>query len=241
MPSVWTIGDIHGMSRPLNALLDALPRSNEDVTVFIGDYIDRGEDSAGVVRRVLTEYDRAPDRTVLLWGNHEDMAATHFGFEAPSHFEYDPYDWFANGGTVALQSYGHEPPDLFGAPCPDDLKRLFSLLQPYWQAPRDRFPDLANYVWVHAGLLPGQAPHEATGETLLWVREEFLNSFDPSGRVVIHGHTPMQAVRAFPDKIGVDTGAVFGGVLSALQLPERHVYQADAKGRVTDAPLQNWR
>jgi len=221
----------------LKTLLDALPRAEGDYTVFIGDYIDRGEDSAGAVARVLAEYDRAPDRTILLWGNHEDMAASHFGVEAPSGFEYDPYDWFANGGVVALESFGYERPNLFVAPCPDDLRRLFSLLRTYWQAPPHIFPELEKVLWVHAGILPGQLPEESTGETLLWVRDEFLDGFDPSGRLVVHGHTPFSEVRVYPDKIGIDTGAVFGGVLTALQLPERHIYQADAKGRVIDFTL----
>jgi len=84
MPSVWAIGDIHGEAGMLNTLLNALPRAEGDYTVFIGDYIDRGEDSAGAVARVLAEYDRAPDHTILLWGNHEDMAASHFGVRGDS-------------------------------------------------------------------------------------------------------------------------------------------------------------
>lgn len=230
MASVWTIGDVHGEYEKLAVLLEKLPRKDDDFTVFVGDFIDRGPDSKGVVERVLNEYDAAPDRTVLLWGNHEDMAAANFGWEdTPSSFEYDPYDWFRNGGLQAMESYGVKPPEVFEMDCPNDLWRLFGLLKTFWRAPADTFPELSHCLWVHAGILPGQQPEEANGDVLLWVREEFLNYFDPSGRLVIHGHTPFKTVRVLPDKIGIDTGAVFNGLLTALQLPERRIYQSDGK------------
>lgn len=239
MASVWAIGDIHGKAGMLTALLDALPRGENDTTVFLGDYIDRGEDSAGVVRRVLAEHDAAPDRTILLWGNHEDMAASHFSVYAPSDFSYDPYDWFNNGGIAAMESWGYRKPQLFVASCPPELARLFPLLQTYWRAPEAQYPTLTHCLWVHAGIRKDQRPEDATGNVLLWIREEFLDTLDTSGRLVIHGHTPMRKTAALPDKIGIDTGAVFGGPLTALQMPERRVYQADSRGNVVDFPLES--
>lgn len=236
-PSVWAVGDVHGEIGHLTALLSALPRKPQDTTVFLGDYIDRGPDSAGVVRRVLAEYEAAPERTVLLWGNHEDMAASHFGFAAPSGFVYNPKDWFDNGGTQAMHSYGYLAHEAMTAPCPPDLARLFPLLQPFWRTGEGAYPELSHCIWVHAGVLPGQPVQNAHGETLLWVRDEFLNVTDPSGRLVIHGHTPFRSVRVLPDKIGIDTGAVFGGRLSALQLPQRRVFQANARGQVVSFDL----
>jgi serine/threonine protein phosphatase 1 len=237
MASVWAIGDIHGMYQKMEALLEALPRQADDYTVFLGDYIDRGPDSAGVIRRVLAEYDAAPERTILMWGNHEDMAASHFHFPAPSGFEYDPYDWFRNGGHEALESYGLTRPGLYVAACPDDMARLFPLLKTFWRAPAEVFPTLTNCIWVHAGVLPWQEPEESLESTLLWVREDFLNKADEKGRVIIHGHTPFRQVRALPDKIGIDTGAFSGGPLTALQLPERRIYQADGEGNITISDL----
>jgi len=223
----------------MTALLKALPRGADDVTVFIGDYIDRGPDSAGVIRRVLEEYDAAPDRTILLWGNHEDMAAERYGFPRPSSFNYDPFDWYRNGGDKAMASFGYEPNtrELFAAPCPEPLQRLFGLLQTFWHPPADRFPTLGHVIYVHAGILPGKQPEESSGDTLLWVREEFLDAYDDSGRLVIHGHTPFRGVRVQPDKIGIDTGAAYGGLLTALQMPERRVYQANADGKVASFDL----
>lgn len=235
--SVWAIGDIHGQSGMLNALLEALPRTENDTTVFLGDYIDRGPDSAAVVRRVLEEYDRAPDRTILLWGNHEDLAAANWQMPRPSTFTYDAYDWYRNGGTQAMESFGLKTPEMFGADCPPDLERLLGLLKTFWRPPLAAFPNLAHVIWVHAGVLPGRKPENLDGDTLLWVRDEFLNHYDPSGRLVIHGHTPFHEVRVQRDKIGIDTGAVFGGKLTALQLPQGVLYQADAAGNVTKGLL----
>lgn len=232
MASVWAVGDVHGESAMLEALLAALPRGEEDYTVFLGDYIDRGPDSRAVVERALSEREAAPERTVLLWGNHEDMAAGYYHLPAPSGFDYDPQDWFHNGGKEALISYEVPYQQRATAPCPDGLMRLFPLLKTFWRPPADLFPALSSHIFVHAGVLPGQQPEDAPGEILLWVREDFLGTVDPSGRVVVHGHTPFRQVRALPDKIGIDTGAVFGGVLTALQLPEHRVYQADREGRV---------
>jgi serine/threonine protein phosphatase 1 len=171
---------------------------------------------------------------VLLWGNHEDLAAQHFGVAAPSGLEYDPYDWFRNGGVQAMKSWDHAAPDLFQVPCPDDLARLFGLLKTFW---RSDDPALAPYIWVHAGVPPGLTPEETPGELLVWIREEFLNLIDRSGRVVVHGHTPVREVRVRPDKIGIDTGAAYGGPLTALQLPERRVFQVGDGARVTSFDL----
>jgi serine/threonine protein phosphatase 1 len=239
MASIWAIGDLHGEIGRLTALLQALPRESADTTVFIGDYIDRGPDSAGVVDRILAEYNAAPERTILLWGNHEDMAAEHFGFPRPSSFAYDPYDWYRNGGVQAMASYDYEPNsrELLAAPCPESLARLFGLLRLFWRPAIGEFPDLAHVIYVHAGVLPGEQPEESNGDTLLWVREDFLNAYDGSGRLVVHGHTPFREVRVQPDKIGIDTGAAYGGLLTALQMPERIVYQADAKGQVRSFEL----
>jgi len=237
MASVWVIGDTHGSADKLAAVLRALPRKKGDWTVFLGDYIDRGPDSAGVVRRALAEYTADPDHTILLWGNHEDMAASHFHVLAPSQLDYDSYDWFRNGGTIALQSWGLTLPDLFVAPCPAELSQLFPLLRTYFRGADTGIAGLEPFLFVHAGILPGWEPEESDGETLLWVREEFLHSFDPSGRIVVHGHTPFEEVRVHPDKIGIDTGVAYGGPLTALQLPERIIYQADDQGTVTVSDL----
>jgi serine/threonine protein phosphatase 1 len=206
--TTWVIGDIHGMHESLLWLLGELPRASDDITVFLGDYLDRGPDVAGVVETILREYDSAPDRTILLWGNHEDMAAAHFHHPAAPHtYEYDPYDWFRNGGLETLASYGLLPPECFTSECPDDLDRLFSLLKPYYQS--------NNIICVHAGLTPQEDPQEATWETLLWSRDNNGLS-QPKPRWVIHGHTPVVDVEVGEGVVCIDTGCFRGGPLTAI-------------------------
>ncbi|WP_309716767.1 metallophosphoesterase [Armatimonas sp.] len=226
MASVWAIGDIHGMGARLETLLAALPRGPEDVTVFLGDAIDRGPDSRGVVNRLLAEHDAAPDRTVLLWGNHEDMAAAYLTGKHPCRIVYDDFDWFRNGGIETMKSWERDPPECFKRECPDDLARYFSLLQTYWKAPIERFPELAHCVWVHAGTTPGKPVEDTHPDTLLWTRWDFLDNPDLSGRITIHGHTPTAEPEDDYFRIGIDTGACRSGPLTALQIPERHIWQA---------------
>ena len=240
MPSVYAIGDIHGEYAKLHALLRFLPRTGDDYTVFLGDYIDRGADSAKVVLRVLTEIADAPTRTVALWGNHEDMAAFNFGVPYPSAIRYDPWDWFRNGGTATMASWRIHPPETFNAVCPTELAQLFPHLKRFYKGSDTGIAGMEAYLFVHAGILPGQEPETTDGETLLWVRDEFLNSYNPSGRIVVHGHTPYASVRVHPDKIGIDTAAVRGGVLTCLRLPERVLYQADDNGLVTVSDLSEF-
>ncbi len=237
MASVWVIGDIHGEITKLDTLLNALPRGEDDYTIFLGDYIDRGPSSAEVVRRVLAEHDRAPTRTILLWGNHEDMAASNFRTLSPTGIPYDPYDWFRNGGLVAMESWGYKTPQMFAVKCPPDLRRLLGLLRLFFRGAETGIAAMEPYLFVHAGLLPGREPEDTLGETLLWVREEFLDSYDPSGRIVVHGHTPFAQVRVLADKIGIDTAAFRGGPLTALCLPERVLFQTNDEGGVTISDL----
>lgn len=217
--SIFAIGDIHGEREKLEKLLAVLPRTDADTTVFLGDALDRGPDCAGVVRRLMAEYDAAPDRTILLWGNHEDMAASHFNHPAaPQSCEYDIYDWFKNGAFETLASYGLYKPECFLADCPSELDHYFSLLRLFWR-------DTDGTVYVHVGVAPWSMPEETDVQTLLWTRS-YLTIPQPEGRLLVHGHTPYPVPDIGKNRIGVDTGACRGGTLTAVQLPERIFHQA---------------
>jgi serine/threonine protein phosphatase 1 len=232
--SVWAIGDIHGQAELLQALLAALPRRPGDFTVFLGDYLDRGPESRTVVDRVLKEYDLSPETTILLWGNHEAVAARYFGVASPIHWPDDtqgapPKSLLPTLISFGLSSSGENQPE-----CPASLIRLFSLLRTYW---RCTLPGLEHVVWVHAGVPPGQQPEDATAEDLISIRKEFTEKSDTSGRLVIFGHTAGKTVLLRSDKIGIDTGAGHGGPLSALELPARRLFKAYPNGRVSSFPL----
>jgi serine/threonine protein phosphatase 1 len=227
MGSVWAIGDVHGQAGLLEKLLAALPRAPGDTTVFLGDYIDRGPDSKEVIEIAL-----AQENAVLLWGNHEDMAAFALGEPWPSLFDYDPYDWYQNGGWDTCTSLGLSREDAFRKVCPAHLLALFERLETFWRDPA------TGAIFVHAGVPPGVRPEDCDVDILLWDREN-LNRFDPSGRVFICGHTPQLSGRPLvkPDKLCLDTGAAYGGPLSALQWPERNLYQSFSGGKVS-GPVQ---
>jgi serine/threonine protein phosphatase 1 len=232
--TVWAIGDIHGQARLLERLLDTLPRKPGDITIFLGDYLDRGLDSREVVERVLAEYDRAPEHTVLLWGNHEAAAAGYFG--QPNPFGWQPSGpvWPSNSFLPTLRSFGLSP--TFGEPdpCPPSLVRLFGLLRTFWRCP---YPALEHVIFVHAGVPPGRQPEDTSPRDLLGIRAEFTQVIDPSGRLVVFGHTWSKTVFQRPDKIGIDTGAGHGGPLSALELPALRLYKAYPDGSTQSHPL----
>jgi len=201
MPNYIAIGDIHGMAQLLEELLAALPSEGE--LVFLGDYIDRGPDSNAVISRLIA---LAQERTChFLRGNHEEMMLSaldgpNFNFTMRAH-------WMLNGGSQTLDSYD-------GHPLPPAHLAFLRQTRGYLST--------EEYIFVHAGLLPGCTPEDTPPQHRLWIREQFLRSNYDWGRLVIHGHTPCKSGQPdiHPHRINIDTGAVYGGALTALVLPE---------------------
>ena len=220
---IYAVGDIHGKVTMLRQMLDQLraqPLQEDDTVVFLGDYIDRGEDSRGVIDTLLA-FREEHARTIFLRGNHEQLmldAREDTPPELAPHATYLLYgeltlNWLQNGGTDALDSYEVDDYTLWPAGIPDE----------HWQFVKEtRFEHMVDgYHFVHAGLLPPGDRWNAQGWDLdprLWIREQFLNSTaDFNGRIVVFGHTPQMKGKPLvhPNKIGIDTGAVFGGPLTA--------------------------
>ncbi len=213
---VYAIGDVHGCADRLDAL-HALIREDlaarpvaEPTLVHLGDYIDRGEDSAGVLARLGRGWRGTPaPRAVNLRGNHEAMLLAALDDGEPSSGSH----WLSNGGGATLASWGisrHGPPVEWRRHIPPDHLALIRGLAPFHRQ--------GGYVFVHAGLRPGVPMDRQTTEDMLWIREPFLSFPGDLPGVVVHGHTPERTPTIRRNRIGVDTGAVLGGVLTCAVL-----------------------
>jgi serine/threonine protein phosphatase 1 len=212
---VYAVGDVHGCLPQLSDLhaliaadLAARPVATP-VLVHLGDLVDRGPDSAGVVALLSAGPPIAGLPTVNLMGNHEHMmlSALTASDEGPAEL------WMQNGGEATLRSWNVPP----SAACSEWME--------YIPAPHLLFlrdlgltHRIGPYFFVHAGVRPGvplarQSPHD-----LLWIREPFLSSTDDFGAVVVHGHTPRHEPAVRSNRIGIDTAAVLGGALTCAVL-----------------------
>ena len=212
---VYAIGDVHGCLDRLVAMhamiADDLAERPvaQPLLVHLGDYVDRGADSAGVVTR-LADRTGVPDLpTINLMGNHEHMmlAAVATGETEATEL------WLANGGADSLLSWG--------VPRSAQPKEWSSYLpKPHLVFLRDLEMHHAagGYLFVHAGIRPGIPLERQSRHDQMWIREPFLSFKQPFGPVVVHGHTPRQEPVVRPNRIGIDTGAVMGGVLTCAVL-----------------------
>ena len=237
MPRIFAVGDIHGHSSVLDRLLARLPIEPEDTLVFLGDYVDRGPDSKGVIDRLLRLKQERGDRCVCLLGDHEDMMLDHWrrtrgawldtrrvaGLtivkEMSRVADYGPGYWLAVGGEATVRSY--YPDDIDH----EHIRFLANLPLLYEQD---------GFTFVHAGL-------RHSGETnrmeMLWGASGFFSDIDmltgrilldppiSGGRKVVVGHTVFERPTVGPDFIAIDTGCAYGGCLTAVQLPEIVFYQ----------------
>lgn len=207
---VYAVGDVHGCDDRLAALhaliaRDATARPAAHIVLLhIGDYVDRGPDSAGVIRRVMGAPPVPGAEVVNLRGNHEALLLAGHGPRAAAD---DAWLWLRNGGRQTLRSYGAaEERGVIPAAHLDFLRGLPSS----WRA--------GGYFFAHAGVRPGVTLDAQADDDLLWIREPFLSSQADHGAVVVHGHTPRDTVEVRRNRIGLDTAAVFGGVLTCLVL-----------------------
>ncbi len=211
---VYAIGDIHGCLDRLRTLHAAIAADlaarpvSDPLLVHVGDYVDRGPDSAGVVR-LLAAGDPIPGvPTVNLMGNHERTMIDALEGIGPS-----ATDWMISGGREALASWGGDP----DAPRttwpahvpPDDMAFLRGLALRH---------QVGGYLFVHAGIRPGVALSAQTEQDMITIRNSFLYSEQDFGVVVVHGHTPRIAPEIRFNRIGIDTGAVFNGRLTCAVL-----------------------
>lgn len=218
---IYAVGDIHGRADLLDLLLARIvedrPADGAPVLVFLGDYIDRGTQSRGVVERLLGLKRNSAFELRFLRGNHE---------KAMLDFIRQPSTgpaWLSYGGAETLYSYGVRAPP--PTPGPEEMRRAAEALRA--ALPPDHvafFKELElfvrydSYLFVHAGLRPGKALEAQAEEDLLTIREPFMRSTRKWPFRVVHGHTPEPNVHIDARRIGVDTGAYATGRLSAVRL-----------------------
>jgi serine/threonine protein phosphatase 1 len=210
---VFIVGDVHGCLDMLRRLMDKIDwRPDEDSLIFLGDYIDRGGDSKGVVDYIL-ELRKVSSRVQCIMGNHENILLDFLNTGEPRLL-------IINGGIPTLESYqaAHENED---APLiPPEHAAFFKSLPTYIE--------LEDYYIVHAGFRPGVAIEDQSLEDLIWIREPFIFSDYDFGKTVIFGHTPIAEPLMMDNKIGLDTGAVYGNRLTCLELPRMKFYSVEA-------------
>ncbi len=238
---IWAVGDIHGRSDLADRLIQAIradlyaAAAKRKVVVFLGDYVDRGLDSKGVLNQLVNLAADPALEVHLIRGNHEERMEAFF---------HDPEagpSWCDFGGRDTLASYGVSPPPMRGdARAWADASRALAEALP--ASHRDLLADLENsvsigdYFFAHAGARPGIALAVQSPEDLMWIRQPFLDHSGLFEQVVVHGHTPVEAVYSDARRIGVDTGAYLTNVLSAVRLEgeTRTLLQATGRaGRVT--------
>ena len=217
---IYAIGDVHGRSDLLDRVfsrIDADLAANpvlRPIHVFLGDYVDRGPDSSGVLDRLISRGQR--HEVICLKGNHE-LFLLEF-LRDPKMLEH----WRKYGGLDTLMSYGVAPQFNAGEAQLELLAdQLFDSLP---ASHRDFFARLTtsyscgDYFFAHAGVRPRVPLDQQREQDLLWIREEFLQSEYDFGKIIVHGHTPVEEPEILPNRINIDTGAYGTGRLTCLIL-----------------------
>lgn len=226
----YAVGDIHGCSDLLRGMFDAIEARVQDdvrdggppIVVFLGDYVDRGRDSAGVLELLASGRPHGCERRYLR-GNHEQSMVA---------FMDDPMAnraWMLQGGAETLLSYRVEPPPIVGGTDQDWIGTAQALRARLPQAHYDflvgleRYAVLGDYLFVHAGVNVKQPLEKQTDADLYWSRAGFVDSKRRFSHRIVHGHTPVDRPYLDCRRIAVDTGAYASGVLTAVRLEGEEV------------------
>jgi serine/threonine protein phosphatase 1 len=217
----YAVGDIHGRLDLLDALLAKIEAevaarpARRTWAVFLGDLIDRGPESAGVVERLRTWRPRHV-RPVFLAGNHEEVLLSILAGDGAI-----LANWLKFGGAECAASYGVDPDLLRRVEEQEGVAMLRAKVPRAHREFLESFADtfaFGDYLFVHAGIRPGIAVEEQDRKDLRWIRDPFLSDAQDHGCVVVHGHTISKAVDERANRIGIDTGAYRSGVLTAIAI-----------------------
>ncbi len=241
----YAIGDIHGQLQMLKQAHKMIAEDQarhgltDAQTIHVGDLVDRGPDSAGVIDHLITGV-ALGQNWITLKGNHDRMFQIFL--QDPS--DRDPclrpeYTWLHPrlGGLDTLASYGI---DVTATRDPLDLwaEAKTKVPQPH-QTFLKTMPLIhlrPNLAFVHAGIRPSIALENQTEDDLLWIRQAFHDDASDHGRLIIHGHTPIDTVTHYGNRINIDTGAGFGRPLSTIVLQDGPAFTLTDQGRIPLAP-----
>ena len=222
---VYAIGDVHGC---LQQLVELHLRIHEDIAarpvddyqiVHVGDYIDRGPDPVETIEYLIEFCDR-DDGATCLYGNHEDWMMVFL-----EKADESAAPWLTYGGVETLKGYGIDAAGF--ARAGTSIRQLSERLADAVPARHlgfirslPRALHVGDYFFVHAGIRPGRTLVRQETRDLIWIREPFLSDQSDHGAVIVHGHTPVEAVEVKRNRINIDTGAVYGGRLSCVVLED---------------------
>jgi serine/threonine protein phosphatase 1 len=211
------VGDIHGHAAALRGLIDAIAPGPADTLVFLGDYLDHGPDSQGVIATLLDLQARCT--VIALLGNHEEMAIASRTSAAAWRQWLDP----VFGGQATLNSYG-------GIESVNDLPlEHLQFLQGL-----QRYHEVDTHFFVHANYAPNWRLADHDSRTALWLSLDDLPQPHYSGKIAVAGHTPQmqEGILDLGYLLCIDTGCGYGGHLSALDIESGQVWRVDEAGRL---------
>ncbi|MCV2893543.1 metallophosphoesterase [Lentibacter sp. XHP0401] len=232
--TIYAIGDIHGQ---YELLLDALTLieldGGKDARVIsLGDLVDRGPDSRAVIETLMNGMAQGRNWSVVM-GNHDRLFEQFLRTGVASHPKMRPsYTWFSKplGGLETLASYGVDlalPEAKLHAAAleavPEEHRAFLEGLP--------LFAEAGDCLFVHAGIQPGLPLGWQTEDDLIWIRDAFLNHQDPFDKLVIHGHTAVEAPEHMGNRVNIDSGAGFGRALTAVAIEGREVFVLEEDGR----------
>ena len=235
---IYAVGDIHGRRDLFEALVcgidqdDAASPAASTTVILLGDLVDRGADSAGVLALARDWQQRR--RVRILAGNHEEMFLRSFhSLETFRHF-------LRHGGRETVLSYGIDRTEFAKADLEEAQQMMRAAVPAEDVAFIETFEDMiavGDYLFVHAGIDPAKPVEEQENHDLRWIREPFLSYPESFGRVVVHGHTICEAPEDCGNRIGIDTGAFMSGRLTAIALEgtqRRYLEAVEGEGGVIE-------
>ncbi|WGT52181.1 metallophosphoesterase family protein [Thioclava nitratireducens] len=235
----YAIGDIHGHLDKLRGAHDLIAADRdaygetEAPIVHVGDLVDRGPDSAGVID-YLMKGQQSGENWIVLRGNHDRMF---LGFLDDPYTE-DPilsaevsYLNPRVGGEATLESYGI--PDAFSRPLDEVTSELSAIPQSHrdWLARQPAYFSRGEAIFVHAGIRPGVAIEDQVEDDLLWIRKPFLTDPRDHGALIVHGHTNIKAATHYGNRLNLDSGAGYGHPLSTVVIEGRDAWLLTPEGR----------